>query len=128
MDVFVMGSDQRSVRCARVSFGKDEKVDPERDKKLLRYLFRHRHASPFEHNIIAFRADKEEWLNVLGELENPTVQIYYSGGYIWLNLRSAINSLNYLPQELTEVLEEHFPTTWTIVRKMERWRMMSSLP
>ncbi len=117
MDVFVMGSDQRSVRCARVSFGRDEKVDPERDKKLLRYLFRHKHASPFEHNIIAFRADKKDWLNILRELENPTVQIYYSGGYIWLNLRSAINSLNYLPQELARVLEERFPTTWTIVQK-----------
>ncbi len=117
MDVFVMGSDQRSVRCARVSFGRDEKVDPERDKKLLRYLFRHKHASPFEHNIIAFKADKEDWLNILREFENPTVQIYYSGGYIWLNLRSAINSLNYLPQELIEALEERFPTTWTIVQK-----------
>jgi len=42
-----MGSDQRIVRCARVSFAKDTFVDEFRDKKLIRYLFKHKHASPF---------------------------------------------------------------------------------
>ncbi len=115
MEVHVMGSDQRIVRCARVSFGKDEKVDPERDKRLIRFLFRHRHASPFEHNIIAFEGTKENWLSVLGRLESPAVQIYYSGGFIWMNLRNAINSIEHLPEGIFEEVKRFFPATWSIV-------------
>ncbi|RLJ71546.1 thymidylate synthase (FAD) [Hydrogenivirga caldilitoris] len=115
MEVFLMGSDQRSVRCARVSFGKDEKTDPERDKKLIRFLFKHRHASPFEHNIIAFKAEKREWLELVQSIDNPTIQIYYSGGFVWTNLRNAINAMEFLPKDLFEKLKEHFPTTWTVV-------------
>ena len=117
MDIHFMGSDQRSVRCARVSFGKDDKVDPERDKKLLRYLFKHRHASPFEHNIIAFRESKEKWLSMLGEVDNPSVQIYYSGGYIWMNLRTAINSYGVINQDIREEIKRFFPATISIFEK-----------
>ncbi len=117
MEVYVMGSDQRSVRCARVSFGKDEQVDPERDKRLLRFLFKHRHASPFEHNVIAFSVDKKDWLDIIGRIDNPTVQIYYSGGYVWLNLRNAINCLELLPERVIEEVKRYFPATWAIVEK-----------
>ncbi len=110
-----MGSDQRAVRCARVSFGKDEKVDPSRDKKLLRFLFRNRHASPFEHNIVAFESRKEEWVELLKKVENPTVQLYYSGGYIWMNLRNVINCYELLPEEVISELKRAFPTIWRIV-------------
>ncbi len=117
MDIHVMGSDQRSVRCARVSFGKDETSDPDRDKRLLRYLFVHRHASPFEHNIIAFQATKKEWLAILEKIDNPSIQIYYSGGYIWMNLRNAINASKNIPKEVFEEVKRFFPTTLTIVEK-----------
>jgi thymidylate synthase (FAD) len=117
MMVKVMGSDQRSVRCARVSFGKDEKVDPERDKKLLRFLFKHRHASPFEHNIIAFSTDREGWVRIVSRIENPTVQIYYSGGYAWINLRNAVNCMDLLPEEVLAEIERSFPATWEIVKR-----------
>lgn len=43
----VMGSDHTIASSARVCTGKDE-VDDVRDEKLIRYLFRHRHTSPFE--------------------------------------------------------------------------------
>jgi len=65
MKVHIMGSDQRIVRCARVSFAKDEEVDKERDTRLIRYLFQHKHASPFEHVIIAFEAAKSFGLKSL---------------------------------------------------------------
>jgi len=117
MKVYVMGSDQRSVRCARVSFARDEETDPQRDRKLLRYLFRHRHASPFEHNVIAFEGGKDLWLEILGRVNNPTVQIYHAGGYVWLNLRTAINSAEHLPPEVIQRIERSFPTTWAIVRR-----------
>lgn len=115
MEVKIMGSDQRSVRCARVSFGKDDRVDPGRDKKLLRFLLRHRHASPFEHNVVAFKVERERWLKMVSELNNPTVQIYYSGGYVWMNLRSVINCPDLIPEEVKEEIRRHFPATWEIV-------------
>lgn len=117
MEIRVMGSDQRSVRCARVSFGKDTLMDPERDKRLLRFLYKNRHASPFEHSVIAFEADKGQWLKMLSDLNNPTVQIYFSGGFIWLNLRNAINAFEHMPEEVKESVRRFFPSTWTIVER-----------
>lgn len=48
-----MGDDTRIVEAARVSYGAASKGE-EADRKLLRYLFTHRHTSPFEQGIIAF--------------------------------------------------------------------------
>jgi len=42
-----MGSDQRIVEAARISYHSPSKGD-EADKKLLQYLFRNKHTSPFE--------------------------------------------------------------------------------
>lgn len=52
-----MGSDKRAVDAARVSF-LDDKLDAEldeRDERLLAFLLRERHTSPFEHSVITFR-------------------------------------------------------------------------
>lgn len=47
-----MGGDLSVVRSARVSNGIiTETEDPERDQKLINYLMKHRHGSPFEHNV-----------------------------------------------------------------------------
>lgn len=43
----MMGSDEAIVQAARVSLGEGTKT-PEADEKLIRYLMRHRHTSPFE--------------------------------------------------------------------------------
>ena len=44
-----MGSDASIARAARVSYGRqDAERAPEADAKLIRYLMRHRHTSPFE--------------------------------------------------------------------------------
>jgi thymidylate synthase (FAD) len=48
-----MGDDTRIVEAARVSYGAGSKGE-ELDKKLLRYMFTHRHTSPFEQGILAF--------------------------------------------------------------------------
>ncbi len=117
MEVHIMGSDQRSVRCARVSFGRDLKMDPERDKRLLRFLYRHKHASPFEHNIVAFSCSKDLWLKLIGNINNPTIQIYFSDGYVWINLRNAINALKLLPEQVNSKIRDKFPATWTIVER-----------
>ncbi len=115
-EVWMMGSDQRVVRAARVSFGKDEDTDELRDKKLIRYLFKHKHASPFEHNIIAIKSERSEWLSILDKLDNPTVQIYYAGGYMWLNLRNLINGRDVF-KYIYDAIEERFPTVTGVVKK-----------
>lgn len=48
-----LGTDQRIVEAARVSYGAFSKGE-EADKKLLEYLFRNRHTSPFEQCNITF--------------------------------------------------------------------------
>ena len=50
-----MGSDLTIVNSARVSFGKHKEELDEKDKKLIKYLIRHKHTSTLEHNIITFR-------------------------------------------------------------------------
>ena len=52
-----MGSDVNVVNAARVSFAKEVEVfDIEKDKKLLNYLAKHGHWSPFAHTCIMLRA------------------------------------------------------------------------
>lgn len=50
-----MGSDLTVVNSARVSFGKHKESLDAKDKKLIRYLIKHRHTSTLEHNQITFR-------------------------------------------------------------------------
>ena len=50
-----MGSDLSVVNSARVSFGKHQEELDEKDKKLIRYLIKHRHTSTLEHNLITYR-------------------------------------------------------------------------
>jgi len=51
----VFGSDLTVVNAARVSFSKEAKQMDEKDVKLLRYLAKHNHVSPFFHPQIRFR-------------------------------------------------------------------------
>lgn len=50
-----MGDDRSVVRAARVSNGIVEEVgDDEKDAKLIKYLIKHRHGTPFEHTSFTF--------------------------------------------------------------------------
>lgn len=49
----VSGTDLDVVRSARVSYGKDI-TTPERDKKLINFLMRNNHKTPFEHVVFRF--------------------------------------------------------------------------
>lgn len=49
------GSDIDVVNAARVSYGKVVTEITDKDVKLIRYLMRHNHTSPFEHNQLSFR-------------------------------------------------------------------------
>ena len=47
--VDVMGSDLSVVNAARISFANESRSFEDRDKKLIKYLWSHRHTSPFRH-------------------------------------------------------------------------------
>jgi len=49
-----MGSDLSVVNAARVSFGKKHDAFQDKDIKLIRYLAKHRHLSPFGHAFASF--------------------------------------------------------------------------
>lgn len=51
----VMGSDRRVVEAARLSFSKDVEEFGEKEEKLIAYLAKHRHWSPFSHTAISFK-------------------------------------------------------------------------
>ncbi len=53
--VRVSGSDIDVANAARVSYGKFVTEMSERDEKLIRFLMKHDHTSPFEHNQLSFR-------------------------------------------------------------------------
>jgi thymidylate synthase (FAD) len=50
-----MGEDITVVNSARVSFGKHKETMDEKDKKLIKYLIKHRHTSTLEHCSVTFR-------------------------------------------------------------------------
>lgn len=49
------GSDLSVVNSARVSYGRESTEVGEAEVKLIGYLMRHRHGTPFEHNMFTFR-------------------------------------------------------------------------
>jgi thymidylate synthase (FAD) len=50
-----MGDDLAVVNAARVSFGANKDLLAEKDVKLIKYLIKHNHTSPFEHCTITMR-------------------------------------------------------------------------
>ena len=50
-----MGTDVTVVNSARVSFGVEKDELDDKDKRLIRYLIRHKHTSTLEHNLITFK-------------------------------------------------------------------------
>ena len=51
-----MGSEETIVNAARVSFGNNNVTElSDKDKKLINYLAKHKHMSPFEHCILSVK-------------------------------------------------------------------------
>ena len=50
-----MGEDITIVNSAKVSFGKHKEQIDDKDRRLIRYLIKHRHTSTLEHNVATFR-------------------------------------------------------------------------
>ena len=50
-----MGTDLSIVNAARVSFGSEKSEVDSKDIKLINYLMKHNHSSPFEHCVVTFK-------------------------------------------------------------------------
>ena len=88
-----MGSDRRIVEAARVSYRSPSKGD-EGDKKLLSYLLRHKHTSPFEMGKVTF---------------NIKMPIFVMRQYI----RHRMQNVNEVSARYTELPEEFYiPESW----------------
>jgi len=57
-----LGSDLTVVNSARVSFGKRKTKYTDGDKKLVRYLAKHKHFSPFRHMMVQFHLKAPEFV------------------------------------------------------------------
>jgi thymidylate synthase (FAD) len=88
------GGDDSVVRAARVSYGKTT-TDEERDKKLIAYMLKHKHGSPFEHNLFTFR------------IKAPILVFRQ-----WHRTRIGV-SYNEISARYTEMKDEFYlPTSW----------------
>lgn len=58
----VFGDERTVVNCARVSFGKQKEVFEDDDRRLLHYLIRNKHFSPFRHVILRFHIRAPEFV------------------------------------------------------------------
>ncbi|MBS1518356.1 MAG: FAD-dependent thymidylate synthase [Bacteroidetes bacterium] len=57
-----LGSDLTVVNSARVSFGKRKESFDDNDRKLVKYLARHKHWSPFRHLMVQFHVKAPEFV------------------------------------------------------------------
>ena len=73
-----LGSDLTVVNSARVSFGKRKTTLEEQDEKLIRYLAKHQHWSPFRHVQLQFHCKVPEF--VARQWYKHVVGIAYSEG------------------------------------------------
>ncbi len=88
-----MGGDMGVVTAARVSYGSGTKGE-EKDKKLIAYLLRHQHMTPFEHSVFKFHVSCP--IFVMRQ---------------WIRHRSS--SFNEVSARYTEMKEEFYvPETW----------------
>ncbi len=101
----VMGSDLTIVNCARVSFGKRKTEFGDDDRRLLRYLLRHHHTSPFRHVFLQFRIKAPEF--VLRQWYKHVV------GAEWISCHpSQLHGWNEISGRYIEMNEFYIPDTW----------------
>ena len=98
-----MGNDLSVVNAARVSYNKASIEYNGKDAKLIRYLMRNKHGSPFEHTCFTFRVRAP--LFVVHQWERHRIASYNeeSGRYIQLEAQFYVR-----PNENRKVREEKF--------------------
>ena len=109
--VDTLGSDLTPVNAARVSYNKASKEFSEKDEKLLRFLIREDHTSPFRHAVLQFEVyaplmvARQWWKYIIGSSHQEGSQ-------------EAMNAWNESSRRyVTEEIEFYLP-------KEEEWRSM----
>ncbi len=96
------GSDIDVVNAARVSYGKYVTELTDRDSKLIYYLMKHNHTSPFEHNQLSFR------------IKCP---LYIARQW----MRHRMNSYNEISYRYVQAKDEFYqPQTWRAPDQMNK--------
>jgi thymidylate synthase (FAD) len=126
-----MGSDLSIVRAARVSYGKTSS-DPEKDKKLIKFLLNNDHGTPFEHTSFTFHVKApifvvRQWMrhrigNSFNEISGrytemkeefylpTTLRTQVSKNYEYQTLMDSVNSL--------EKIEAHYEATFKLYKEL----------
>lgn len=129
-----LGSDLTVVNAARVSFSKHKDVLDMSDTKLLSYLAKHRHISPFTHPQIQFRIKMpifiaRQWFkHTIGLTRNEVSRRYVSGTpemYLPTELRKAgtakqgsLDEASEHSQHYITVMDMHFRQAVALYDKM----------
>ena len=100
-----LGNDLTVANSARVSFGKRKKTYDKSDERLVRYLAKHKHFSPFRHLVVQFHIKAPEfvmrqWYKHVVGIE--TTSSYSTKDHAWNEI-----SGRYVPIE-----EYYIPTVW----------------
>lgn len=101
----IMGSEVTIVNAARVSFGKRKETMDEDDDRLLGYLLRHKHYSPFRHVMFRFHIKAPEF--VMRQWYKHVV------GCEWTSTHPVqLHGWNEISGRYVECLDFYTPETW----------------
>lgn len=128
----VSGSDLEVVNAARVSYGKWSDNFDERDAKLIDYLVKHKHMSPFEHNQLSFRVKAplyvvRQWMRhricsyneISYRYVKAPVEFYIPKAWRYQDAQSKQSSYgNFQDAELTRVYQENVRTAYENYEKL----------
>ncbi|MBI4051030.1 MAG: FAD-dependent thymidylate synthase [Elusimicrobia bacterium] len=106
-----MGGDMGVVCAARVSYGSGSKGE-EKDKKLISYLLKHQHLTPFEHAVFKFHVSCP--IFVARQWFRHRIGSYEMGGFDGSGLfESSGSAINEISGRYTEVPDEFYvPHQW----------------
>jgi len=119
IDIF--GDELTIVNAARVSFGSKHTELDSRDKKLLAYLYKHKHMSPFRHLVFRFRIKAPEF--VMRQAYKHVVGIEATS-----NDSTKDHAWNEISGRYKPVEEYYIPDNWRQQSKTSKQASCGSLP
>lgn len=103
----VLGDELTVVNSARASFGKEKQVLDESDKKLITYLAKHKHFSPFRHVIFQFRLKMPEF--VARQTYKHAIGVEATSSY-----PTKDHAWNELSRRYIEIEDYYIPSQWRL--------------
>jgi thymidylate synthase (FAD) len=101
----MFGDELSIVNAARVSFNSEKGELDESDIKLIRYLYKNKHMSPFRHTMFRFKIKAPEF--VMRQLYKHVVGIEATSTH-----PTQLHSWNEISQRYVEVDEYYYPDEW----------------